>query len=239
VSTLLLRLAAPMQSWGSSSRFKQRSTDAAPTKSGVLGLLAAARGIRRTESIEDLLSLRFGVRLDQPGRIERDFQTARSLDGGHAYPLTERYYLADAVFLAAVEGHEELVAGLDEALRNPVFPLFLGRRSCPPVGPLDLGIRQCNLWDALSLEPWQASHWWRVRQAPTVQVELRVDSDCVDETVSGVTRLTQRDVPISFDPELRQWGTRSVTQSFITIHNEDSREYSKSLHDPMAVLGGA
>src|SRR3954463_10414355 len=104
MSVLLLKLAGPLQSWGSSSRFARRGTDTAPTKSGVIGLLAAAKGIRRTEPLTELLGLEFGVRLDQPGQILRDFQTARSLDGRDSAPLTYRFYLSDAVFLAAVHG---------------------------------------------------------------------------------------------------------------------------------------
>ena len=41
--TLLLRLAAPMQAWGIASNFDTRKMALAPTKSGVIGLLAAAR----------------------------------------------------------------------------------------------------------------------------------------------------------------------------------------------------
>ena len=42
--TLLLRLGAPLQSWGSESMYDRRETDMMPTKSGVIGMLAAALG---------------------------------------------------------------------------------------------------------------------------------------------------------------------------------------------------
>jgi CRISPR-associated protein (Cas_Cas5) len=45
---------------------------------------------------EEFVGLRFGVRIDQPGRLVRDFQTARSLDGTQTMPLSYRFYLADA-----------------------------------------------------------------------------------------------------------------------------------------------
>ena len=54
MTVLLLRLAGPMQAWGVKSRFTVRSTELAPTKSGVIGMLAAATGRRRTDPIEDL-----------------------------------------------------------------------------------------------------------------------------------------------------------------------------------------
>ena len=47
MATLLLRLAAPLQAWGSDSKFETRKTNREPTKSGVIGLLAAALGLRR------------------------------------------------------------------------------------------------------------------------------------------------------------------------------------------------
>ena len=60
MSVLLLRLKGPLQSWGDSSRFTRRETRQEPTKSGVLGLLAAAQGRRRGDPIEDLAGLAFG-----------------------------------------------------------------------------------------------------------------------------------------------------------------------------------
>lgn len=241
MSTLLLRLAGPMQAWGSGSRFARRATDHAPTKSGVVGLLAAARGMRRTDPLEDLLALRFGVRLDQPGRIERDFQTTRTVDGSRSFPLTERYYLTDATFVAAVEGDDDLIAALDEAVRRPVYPLYLGRRSCPPVGPLTLGARTTDAWTTLTTEPWHATPWWRGRQDAQVHLDLRVDVDAVPKAERGpdTTTETVHDAPLSFDPQLRSYGWRAVVQTSVVVENPDSRTTRRPGHDPMALLGGA
>ena len=60
--TLMLALSGPMQSWGSESRFTRRATEQMPTKSGVIGMLAAAQGRRRSDPVEDLVGIRFGVR---------------------------------------------------------------------------------------------------------------------------------------------------------------------------------
>src|SRR5690606_38747103 len=139
--SLVLRLAGPLQSWGGRSRFVRRETEQAPTKSGVIGLLAAARGLRRTDDLTEFFGLRFGVRTDQPGRLVRDFHTARSLDGSRVMPLSYRYYLADAVFVAVVSGDRSLLEGIDDAIRRPHFPLYLGRRSCAPAGPISMGLR--------------------------------------------------------------------------------------------------
>ena len=68
--------------------------------------------------------------------------------------MTHRYYLADAIFLAGLESEDEaLLQQIADALRHPVYPLFLGRRSCPPTLPLCLGIRQNTLEEALQAEP--------------------------------------------------------------------------------------
>ena len=145
MATLLLRLAAPLQSWGSDSKFETRKTDREPTKSGVVGLLAAALGLRRddTEGLARLNGLRFAVRADQEGSLLVDFHTAKSRDTSY---VTYRHYLQDAVFLAGLEsGDEALLRELEAALRHPVYPLYLGRRSCPPTLPLCLGIRQGSL----------------------------------------------------------------------------------------------
>lgn len=46
MSTLLLRLAGPLQAWGTESKFETRRTEREPTRSGVVGLLMAALGCR-------------------------------------------------------------------------------------------------------------------------------------------------------------------------------------------------
>src|SRR5699024_12206037 len=77
VHSLLLLLKGPMQSWGDESRFNVRATAATPTKSGIVGLIAAAQGRRRTDGGENLAKLRMAVRVDQRGSLLRDYQTAQ------------------------------------------------------------------------------------------------------------------------------------------------------------------
>lgn len=232
MSVLLLRLAGPLQSWGADSRFSRRETRPEPTRSGVLGLLAAAQGRRRTDPLEDLVSLRFGVRLDQPGRLVRDFQTARSLDGQRTMPLSTRYYLADALFLAAVEGNDAMIDALVDALRRPRFPLYLGRRSCPPAGPLVAGVRDGALVEVLRAEPWQAASWWQRRQPnKVVEVEIVRDAAPDEQDVEIV-----RDEPISFDPRRREYGWRTVSRAWVTLANPAARQVPPRPHDPEALL---
>lgn len=233
MTVLLLRLAGPMQAWGSSSRFARRGTEPAPTKSGVIGMLAAARGIRRTDPLTELLQLEFGVRIDQPGQIMRDFQTARSLDGTYSAPLTYRFYLSDAVFLAAVSGDRALLEGLDEALRRPKFPLYLGRRSCPPAGPVSLGVHDETLDEALHSWPWLAADWHRKRASRTVRLEIIRDARPGEASTE-----TMLDEPVSFDPAHRQHTWRSVIRLHADIVNEHPERADVTEHDPLSLLGG-
>jgi CRISPR system Cascade subunit CasD len=177
MSVLTLRLAGPLQSWGASARFTRRTTESAPTKSGVIGMLAATAGIERgdDEQLKPLAALRFGVRIDQPGTRVRDFQTAHHGVTGKSMPLSERFYFADAVFVAALEGDSALPAGLHAALRAPVYAPFLGRRSCPPAQPVELGLHNgARLQQTLRGEPWQAAPWYRRQYRREDTVSLTV-----------------------------------------------------------------
>ena len=218
MATLLLRLAAPLQSWGSDSKFETRKTDREPTKSGVVGLLAAALGLRRddTEGLARLNGLRFAVRADQEGSLLVDFHTAKSRDTSY---VTYRHYLQDAVFLAGLESEDEaLLRELEAALRHPVYPLYLGRRSCPPTLPLCLGVCPGSLQEVLQAEP---------PLCPGRQSRILLDADPLEPGTAP-----QRDVPVSFDPHHRQYGYRSVRELWQKM--PDSPEATE--HDPFREL---
>lgn len=215
MSTLLLRFAAPMQAWGADSRFDIRKTNREPTKSGVVGLLAAALGLQRDAPLNELTALRMGVRVDREGVLLRDFHMVH----GEKDPyVTTRYYLCDAVFLVGVFSEDEaLMRRLEEAVRNPAFPLFLGRRSCPPEGRVCLGLREMTLEDALTSEPSLAAHG-AVQQTERLRMVL--------EDPRGTARL--RDMPISFSPFDRQYGYRAARETWL---DQPTNE-----HDPMREL---
>ena len=213
MSTLLLRLAAPLQSYGGESKYDVRMTGKEPTKSAVVGLLAAALGRKRDESVDDLSRLRFGVRVDQEGTLIRDLHTAKR--DKLAY-LTTRYYLSDAVFLVGLESDDEaFLEMLDTALHHPVYPLFLGRRACPPTLPLSLGIKQLSLEAALDKEPWLAAKFRQGKCSPL----LRVIMDSPD-----MSRGRARDYPLSFSSKCRKMTFRGV----------QTGTYVNKSHDPMA-----
>ncbi|MDQ0602042.1 CRISPR system Cascade subunit CasD [Streptomyces canus] len=240
MSVLTLRLAGPLQAWGASARFARRTTESAPTKSGVIGMLAAARGMDRDDddALARLAVLRFGVRIDQPGTRVRDFQTAHHADTGKSMPLSERYYLADAVFVAAVEGEDVLLDELDAALRSPVHPPYLGRRSCPPAHPVRLGLhRGAGLAEALQAEPWQAGAWYRKQRRGEETVSLTVLREArPDEPDADLLR----DQPLSFAAEHRRHALRTVVTTTVEVPNPNGRAASRPRavppHDPFAAL---
>ncbi|GAB3450167.1 type I-E CRISPR-associated protein Cas5/CasD [Streptomonospora sediminis] len=237
MSTLVLQLAGPLQAWGSAARFARRTTENAPTKSGVLGLLAAAQGRERTDDLSDLAALRFGVRVDQAGTRVRDYQTAHHLDTGTSMPVSERFYLADAVFVAAVEGEDTLVGDLHRAVQAPGFLPYLGRRSCPPARPIDIGVRAgASLEEALETEVWRASAWFQRRRAREATVAL---TTLLDAAPGATEADSLRDAPLSFDPLHRRYALRGVRTHTVEVANPRARRPAVPDHDPASLLGGA
>ncbi|MFG2948347.1 type I-E CRISPR-associated protein Cas5/CasD [Streptomyces adustus] len=217
-SVLVLRLAGPLQSWGASSRFVRRTTESAPTKSGVIGLLAAAAGLERgnDQALTPLAALRFGVRIDQPGTRIRDFHTAHHAVSGKSMPLTERFYLADAVFVAALEGEHTLLTQSHAALQNPVYAPFLGRRSCPPAEQLELGLYEdAELESVLAQVPWQASAWYRRQHRHQAEKGLTVLREAAPAEHTGADTL--RDQPLSFTPAHRRHALRTVVTTTVPL----------------------
>jgi CRISPR system Cascade subunit CasD len=218
--TLLLRLVGPMQSWGTTSRFDQRDTGKEPSKSGVVGLLAAALGVDRENwtDLEPLTRLSIGVRHDRPGLPKRDFQTAQHIISAdrskiHQTAVTARDYLADAAFLVGLEGEEPaLMQRAHAALRDPVWPLALGRRSYVPSEPIwiEKGLLHAPFREVVKRWPWITSprKWEELPEKLLISFE--------SEDGSGVLRMDQ---PLSSFAE-RRFGARFVRSEWIPFPRE-------------------
>lgn len=220
MKSLLLRLEGPLQAWATQSKLAIRDTDREPSKSGVLGLLAAALGLDRQDEagLARLRALRLAVRVDRPGTLLRDFHTAGAgrFRGSNRYYVsglsncvpTDRFYLQDACFTVALSGEDSLVAELGAAVRAPRWPLFLGRRACPPSTPPFLGIVEGSaaevIRDAFLLPP-------EARRNPERQLRLVVE---VTLKEGGDPR---QDVPLSFRPEAREYGLRYVRTEWLEL----------------------
>jgi CRISPR system Cascade subunit CasD len=195
----------------------RRETEAWPTKSGVIGMISAALGIARNESLARFEGLRFGVRADQPGTVMCDFQTAEGEKTEEKTHLSWRYYLQDAVFLAALEGDDRgKLEEYQHALAAPYYQLFLGRRSCPPDGPVQTWLSEEGLEDSLRHAPWRATEQYqryvlngkgrfRTYRFPEIVIEPRPDESKTDDFVEELI-----DEPISFDQRRREWKPRRI-----------------------------
>lgn len=156
---LLFRLFGTIAAWGDTAVGEYRPTWAWPGRSALIGLLAAARGIRRDE-VEELdrmgRSYGFAVAIHNSGLLLRDYHTAQ-VPGAAAKRrwwsrrdelketdlntiLSSRDYRTDGAWTVAVwERTSEPAIPLDHlanSLERPAFALYLGRKACPPSLPL-------------------------------------------------------------------------------------------------------
>lgn len=253
-NTLFLRLDGPLQSWGDTSKFVIRRSMEAPTKSGVLGLVCCAMGLLRAEARErlrELNTLAMGVRIDRPGTRWWDYHTVGAKVGilradGKGIKrtastkeietlITRREYLADASFLVALQGDPALIARVRAALENPAWPVFLGRRSCPPSVPVlarpevDKNERWTNpgvhadLNAALAAVPWrpryddEAAGNNHSRRPDTIDrktlIEWRASSD---NDIAPEDAEVWYDTPVCFDPPVHE--PRLVTRASVTVN---------------------
>ncbi len=160
-NALAFYIHAPMQAWGASSKFQRRDTEAHPTKSAVLGLVAAAMGIDKNQldepaRIEELSDLGFSTarlvssenneirRLNDyhtvgggyDTKTQKLFITRKASGGTSTTILTHRAYLTDARFVVVLEGSCTLLEKIRDALNNPVWGVWFGRKACLPSAPL-------------------------------------------------------------------------------------------------------
>lgn len=167
-------------------------------------MIAAAMGIQRNDDpqkLAPLAQLRFGVRADKEGMLLKDFHMV------HGYKIadvTERYYLSDAVFLAVIEcDDKKLLEEIAAALQRPVYPLYLGRKSCPPTLPVVLGVKDEDMITALKSEPF-------------LYENDRRKNVCISYEVSSGGAMVQ-DVPLSFSQLHRKHGWRMKREELITM----------------------
>lgn len=226
--TLLMRLVAPMQSWGVQSDFTHRDTGLEPSKSGVIGLLCAALGKSRDEAHPDnrgkptlieLANLRMGARVDREGLLKRDYHTAGK--GGYLKAsgsveqknliVSERFYLADAAFLVGVESDNlELLHKLDDALHHPHWSLFLGRKAFAPSEPVwaENGVRENQpLEEALDPRAFPRLRPQRKNYDERMRLIIEVKAGEYGE-------ITRRDQPLSFDRGRRAFDFRYLRTDF-------------------------
>jgi CRISPR system Cascade subunit CasD len=198
-----------MQSWGHTSRFERRTTALHPTRSAVMGLIAAALGIDKHGADEAAQLARFSalhaiiITLPRQSRRNGDLLIQRLEDyhtvtgirrasgkvDDDATVQTYRHYLLDARFGVLLEGSAALLQEIAAALLNPKWGVWLGRKCCPPASPVLVGVR-----------PDQAQAWSELlRRVGYNGTETLEQFDCVIEvaaTDSGADVI--EDTPVAF-----------------------------------------
>ncbi|MCX6566614.1 MAG: type I-E CRISPR-associated protein Cas5/CasD [Candidatus Aminicenantes bacterium] len=172
---LALRLEGPLQAWGFDSQYNRRSSGLMPTKSAVAGICCAALGYGRgsEEEAEFLVSFReiqmMAISIprslkrnyadnerktDLHGRRLQDYHTVQNTITAEgktkACHITFRQYLCDVSFGVILSGVPSLLRVIANALENPVWGIWLGRKACIPSAPILAGLRE-NSEDALHL----------------------------------------------------------------------------------------
>ena len=150
---LMFTLYAPMAAFGEIAVGERRMSWARPARSAILGLVAAAQGIERSDSAghqELEAGLHYAVRTDSPGRPLMDYQTTQTSKArkGRSFAtrreeletddpntvLSRREWRSDACFTVALWSRSSEWGDLNaiaEALYRPSFALYLGRKSAP------------------------------------------------------------------------------------------------------------
>lgn len=159
-----IRLVGPLQAWGYNSQFSRRNTGLLPTKSAILGMCCAAMGVPKGSDqeegkLEELRRLRLvviavprahrhGGREEVPFAVWRivDYHTVQNTRTAEGKVkdthLTWRQYLCDASFVAVLSGGKTLIEEVGSALEDPVWGLWLGRKSCIPAVPVFAGVHE-------------------------------------------------------------------------------------------------
>ena len=235
---LVFNLYGPMAAWGDIAVGEYRPSFAHPSKSAIIGLLTAALGIRRDEETRQknfAEACSFAVRVDALGTLLRDYHTiqvpssgtgrnrrtfhtrkAELAEGDLNTILSSRDYRCDAVYTVAIVLRDNAlcsVKGLADALRKPVFTLYLGRKSCPLAFPLSpLVIAAESVKEALAMKP-----------TPKELNDLIHDKSSMvywEGEQGGYEReqvITRRDMPIS----RKRWQFSERKENFATLRREE------------------
>jgi len=209
---LALRLEGPLQSWGLDSQYNRRNTGLMPTKSAIAGICCAALGLPRgSDNEQEFLSKFKAVRMtaiaiprqvakkELPVRRLQDYHTVQNTmtaDGKNKdCHITHRQYLTDASFGVFIEGTASLLKQIADALENPVWGIWLGRKTCIPSAPVLAGLKD-NRDEAVRLLIGERQLGLFPRQ---VEVEHFADG-----------RDSLPDSPVSFATERRLFSPRRV-----------------------------
>ncbi len=239
MKVLTIRLTAPLQSYGDIATFNYRTTGLHPSKSAMIGMIAAALGYRRDDCrIKKLNQLKYAVRVDQPGTVLRDFQTVEwKWKHKSGTKLTYRDYLQDAVFMVAVGSDDsDLMSRISYSLKHPRFSLFLGRRSNPVAGVLETDLSDSvSPLETLRDKAWQASRWYQRRNSSKEDVRVEVFYDSSLSDTNKYVKVVKDEV-ISFDSKSREYQSRMESSEFVNLRNPLYEKEKFEDYDAMSIF---
>jgi CRISPR system Cascade subunit CasD len=213
LACLALRLEGPLQSWGFDSQYNRRNTGLMPTKSAIAGMCCAALGLNRgSDGERDFLASfaktkmtaisipRKGAKKELPVRRLQDYHTIQNTRRASGAinsdcVLTHRQYLTDSSFGVVLMGERPLLEQMSAALQDPVWGVWLGRKTCVPTAPVLAGLKDTET-DALQL---------LIGEQPIETFTRQIE---VDNFADGRDSLP--DTPISFASDQRTFSPRRV-----------------------------
>ncbi len=246
---LVFRLYAPLASWGLPAIGETRPTQLHPSRSAILGLLGAALGIKRDDehTLNQLKrSVHIAIKQTTRGSLLYDYHTAQMpsrnmkavfntrkdelADKKLNTVLSNRYYRCDSLWVIAIfltKSASYTLEQIQGALLEPVYTLYLGRKSCPPALPLAPKLLPpCSLKKALdtpfpSLTTNQKSddRWLKSNQLSTYFWEGDKEALGVDKAnIVGHIQTTQPcDEPIS----RKHWQFEQRTLHQASLNNKE------------------
>lgn len=251
---LVFRLYGPMASWGEIAVGESRHTANYPSKSAICGLVGAALGVERSEEVlHGLLAEQYlqAIKVLKKGQLLKDYHTAQAPDsvGKFRYRtrrdeivhgkdrlgtiLSSREYRTDAqavVALQALDAAPFALAQIQQALKQPILHLYLGRKSCPLAAPLNpqiitaKGFREAldnyELKPLLPSEPeWVSDKRWLAAESLVHYYwegspALFADTDG-SFSLEQVQTLTRHDKPLS----RKRWQFQT-RKEYLWLHNQ-------------------
>lgn len=212
-SFLALQLVGPMQSYGFDSHYNRRNTGLMPTKSAIAGMCCAALGLARgCEAENEFLSAFKGVKMTAiaiprwknigrslPVRRLQDYHTVQNTRTAEGKTkdchITHRQYLTDAAFGVVLEGETSFLKKIADAFIDPVWGVWLGRKTCIPSSPVLVGLKETSS-GALHL---------LIGDCPLDSFTRQVEIECFEEGRDSIL-----DAPVSFAIERRLYAHRRV-----------------------------
>lgn len=236
---LTIRLTSPLQSYGNEATFERRTTGDYPSKSAVIGMIAAALGYSREDSrISELNDLHFAVRVDQSGQTLTDFHTVEWKKD--VRKITYRDYIQDAVFVVAVgSDDDQQIKAIHVALRHPHYQLFLGRRANVPAGVLLMEeFDDDSPVKVLEKLGWQVSAWSQevYRKQNSGKKFPKVDIYADADLLHNHHNVMIKDRVGSFDQRNRYFGYRAMATERVQLTHAHISADESTEHDALSAL---